>query len=192
MITRTGHFNLYPIFDFAAGHPIMPTAKDRINQRAYSELINTTLGDVPERPGWYLWGRFNDMGWWETVYLGKAGRQKTSSLHTRLYDELREECTAFWAQVYGREPMVQQYLKLYDNKYDPTRSLRKTGAIFVVWVAVDDDISEEEIKRQEDLLIKLYRPTHNAARWNQSAIHDTTTQAIESSIEAELQLIINP
>jgi hypothetical protein len=74
------------------------------------------FSQVPYLPGWYLWRRFNDMGWWETVYLGKAGKQKTSSLHTRLYDEFREECIAFWSEVYGRKPMVKQHKKLYDRK----------------------------------------------------------------------------
>ena len=193
MITKTGHFNLFPILNFAAGNPVIPYIKDRQSQAEYSKLIKATIADVPEQPGWYWWGRFNDMGWWETVYLGKAGKQKTSSLHTRLYDELREECIAFWAEIYGSEPMLKQHKPITD-KYGtaPTRALRKRGSQIVIWVAVEDEISEEEIKRQEDLLIKLYRPTHNAARWNQSAPHDETTQLIEQVVEAELQRLITP
>ena len=123
-------------------------------------------------------------------HLGKAGKQKTSSLHTRLYDELREECIAFWSEVYGREPMIKQHKKLYGGKYDPTRSLRKSGSRIVVWVAIEDSISEEEVKRQEDLLIKIYRPTHNAARWNRDTLHEEMTEKIEKAIEEELKSII--
>ncbi len=64
------------------------------------------------------------------------------------------------------------------------------GSQFVMWVAVEDEITEAEIKRQEDLLIKIYRPTHNAARWNQSAVHDKATRSIELAVEAELKQII--
>jgi len=191
MELKTGHFNIYPVFDFAAKHIVMPSNKDKAVQLGYSKLINSIVNDVPTLPGWYLWGKFNDMGWWETVYLGKAGKQKTSSLHTRLYDELREECIAFWAEVYGREPMISQHNKYWADKYGPpTRALRKNGSRFVVWVGVANDISEADIKKQEYLLIKLYRPTHNAARWNQTEKHDEFTEKIESAIESEVKKII--
>jgi hypothetical protein len=191
MDITTGHFNLFPIFGFAANNPVMPNPSDRPLQAEYSTLIKSILTDIPSLPGWYLWGKFNDMGWWETVYLGKAGKKKTSSLHTRLYDELREECIAFWAEVYGREPMVGQHMKFpgYEKYGSPTRSLRKSGARIVIWVSADP-ISEEEIKRQEDLLIKAYRPTHNSARWNQREKHDDLTESIENAIEAKLMNIV--
>lgn len=194
MKLQTGHFNLFPILEFAASSVTIPSFQDKALQSQYSKLINKTIDEVPNAPGWYLWGRFNDMGWWETVYLGKAGKKKTSSLRTRLYDELREECIAFWAEVYGREPMTTQWAKMPNShKYGPpTRALRKSGSRIVVWIGADDNISEEEIKRQEDLLIKLYRPTHNAARWNQNATHDDLTEAVEMAVENELKAILTP
>lgn len=188
MTLQTGHFNLFQILEFAASHPTLPSYKDKPLQAAYARLIRQVLMGVPSLPGWYWWGRFNDMGWWETIYLGKAGKKKTSSLHTRLYDELREECIAFWAEVYGREPMMRQNRAIYNGKYgEPIRSLRKSGSRIVVWVAVEDTISEEEIKRQEDFLIKIYRPTHNAARWSLDVAHTDLTTEIERSVEGELK-----
>lgn len=192
MITKTGHLNLFPILNFAATNPVIPYLAGRKPQAEYSKLINATISDVPVLPGWYWWGKFNDMGWWETVYLGKAGKQKTSSLRTRLYDELREECIAFWSEVYGREPMLKQHTPITKKYGPPTRALRKMGSQMVVWVAVEDEITEAEIKRQEDLLIKIYRPTHNAARWNQSSLHDDDTRAIELAVESELKAIVTP
>ena len=189
-ILQTGHFNLFPILEFASTHPIMPSHRDKALQKEYAKLLKNISEGVPELPGWYLWGRFNDMGWWETVYLGKASKGITSSLHTRLYGEMREECIAFWSQVYGREPMIKQQVKLYDGRWNPTRSLRKTGSQMVIWVGVNETISEFEIKRQEDFLIKMYRPTHNAARWNLSAAHDEFTEQIETAIENELHNLI--
>ncbi|HSX35957.1 MAG TPA: hypothetical protein VLH84_03420 [Patescibacteria group bacterium] len=191
MKLQTGYFSLFQVFEFALGNPEMPSFKNKELQSQYSKLISNTIASVPSLPGWYLWGKFNDMGWWETVYLGKAGKAKTFSLHTRMYDELREECIAFWAEVYGREPIIKQDRKLYDDKHrDSTRSLRKSGSRIVLWIAVEDPISEAEIKRQEDFLIKLYRPTHNAARWNASAEHDYLTREIEQAIEDELQTLM--
>jgi len=187
----TGHFNIFPILEHAANNPAIPSFENKKKQAEYSQLIKHIIADVPQLPGWYLWGKFNDMGWWETVYLGKAGKQKTSSLYTRLYDELREECIAFWAQVYGREPMLKLNAKR-PNAYKyrpPLRDLRKVGAQMVVWLAVDEPIDEEEVKYQEDLLIKIYRPTHNAARWGKVNLHNVMTEKIELAIEAELKSI---
>lgn len=191
MLFKTGHFNLFPILEFVAENPIMPSPQNHKLQKDHGTLINKVMDKVPlDMPGWYLWGKFNSMGWWETIYLGKAGKQKTSSLRNRLYKELQAECIAMWSDVYGHETMVKQYQKLYGGKYDPTRSLRKAGAHFVTWVAVEDEISEEEIKKQEDLLIKIYRPTHNAARWNLVSTHDAVTEEIEKAIETELKSIM--
>jgi hypothetical protein len=78
----------------------------------------------------------------------------------------------------------------YEKYGLPTRSLRKSGARIVVWVAADP-ISEEEIKRQEDLLIKIYRPTHNSARWNQLEKHDDLTDSVEAAVEGELMAMIS-
>ena len=86
--------------------------------------------------------------------------------------------------------MVVQHKKLYGGKYNPTRSLRKSGSRMVIWVANEDSISEEDVKGQEDLLIKIYRPTHNAARWNLDISHDEMTTELERVIEEELNSII--
>lgn len=187
-----GHFNIFPILQFAAEHPVMPSPHNVNLQKEYKLIIDKAIKDVtPNLPGWYLWGKFNDMGWWETIYLGKAGKKKTSSLRTRLYDELREECIAFWSSIYGREPMIKQHNRIYNSRYDPTRSIRKIGSQFVIWIAVQNTISEDEIKKQEDILIKIYRPTHNAARWNNHIQHDQLTDEIEKAVEIELEKIFS-
>lgn len=185
----SGHFNLFPILKFASENPMMP-APDSSIQKTYRTIITKLIIDVPaNKSGWYLWGKFNDTGWWETIYLGKAGHKKTSSLYTRLYDELREEFIAFWSYIFGREPMIRRYNVIYKNKYDPTKSLRKSGSQFVIWIGIDETISEEEISKQEEILIKIFRPTHNAVRFNDYSKHDLLTEEIEKKVEEELKLI---
>lgn len=186
----SGHFNIFPILGFVADHPVMPTPSSA-SQKGFKIIIDNVVKNVPAKPGWYFWGKFNDMGWWETIYLGKAGYKKTSSLNTRLYDEVREEFIAFWAYVFGREPMIKQHHSIYNGRYNPTRSLRKIGAQFVVWVGADTPISEEEISKQEEILIRQYRPTHNAARWGKNIKNDDLTDEIENVMEKELEKIKN-
>jgi hypothetical protein len=184
---KSGHCYLHALVEFAANNPIMPHPGNKSLQSEYATLLNSIVSQVPYFPGWYLWGRFNERGSWETVSLGKSGKKKTSSLHTRLYDVLREECIAFWSEVYGQEPMVLQHTKLYGGKYDPTRSLRKSGSRVVIWVASEDAIAEEDVERQKQCLIKIYRPTQNVARVNLDIPHDEMTTALAKVIEEKLK-----
>jgi hypothetical protein len=195
MKMATGYFSLFPIFDFAAHNTTIPSYKAKQVQSAYANLLKATVANVPDLPGWYLWGKFNDMGAWETTYLGKAGKQKTSSLHTRLYDELREDCIAFWAELYGREATFSINHATYDGRYDREArvSLNKFGTRFVMWISVEDAISEAEIMRQEILLMTAWQPTHNIIRRrNEDALPDDLTKKIGSTIEDELLRIIQP
>lgn len=161
----TGHFNLFPVLNFVAEHPQMP-GDGQGDPKGYLTLVSSLVNSVPQdKPGWYLWGRFNDIGWWETVYLGKAGNRKTSSLKRRIMDEILEERTAFWATVYGKEFASKMAAKQYNGRYNGSipRSLRKCGAHFILWVA-GSPVTEEEISREEKILIDIYRPTSNAQR----------------------------
>jgi hypothetical protein len=186
-----GHLNLFGILEFVAENPVLFGRKNG-KKWSYSDHVKRLLDRVPsERGGWYLWGRFNDAGWWETVYLGKADKRKVSSLKGRLSDELKEEGICFWASVFGRERTLRQFSKRYRGKYDKgtTRSFRKIGAQFVIWIAADLDTPGSEIERQEKILIRMYRPTHNTIRGSY-VDRDSLTDRIEEKIEDEISRII--
>jgi hypothetical protein len=183
---KSGHFSLFGLLEFASSHPKYLGVGGR-RQREYSKKVNDLLEGIPKGSrGWYFWGRFNDTGWWETVYLGKAGGRKFGSLRGRLSEEFRDELIAFWASVYGREVASRQFHKRHNGRYDPTRSLRKMGAQFVIWIAAD--VPEDKIKRQEEALIRIYRPTHNAQRGGPMRA-DKLTEEIECQLERELKEI---
>ncbi len=184
---NSGHFNLFGLLEFASCNPILFGEK-KGKKWTYSDKVRGLIKDVPtDCGGWYLWGKFNDVGWWETVYLGKAGKRKVASLRSRLSDELKWEAICFWASVYGREDTLKQFTKRYKGKFDSgsTRSLRKMGAQFVIWISSEREISEDEISRQEKILIRIFRPTHNALR-GKHIDPDGLTRQIEHQIEQEL------
>jgi hypothetical protein len=153
MQMAAGSFSLLPIFDFAAQNPVMPYQNSKVMQSAYSRLLNQTIADVPELPGWYLWGHFRDTGSWNTIYLGKSEKRKTSSLHRRMYEQLQKKfCAPIWAELYGGEPVLRQIHDNYPHgNYDEKarRGLKLIGARFVIWVGVAGAISEEDVMRQE-------------------------------------------
>ena len=189
MKITTGHFNIFDILKFVAEHPLMP--KRNVGEwKSYASLVSKLVHNVPDnQPGWYLWGRFNETGWWETIYLGKAGCQKTSSLQQRLKEELSDERVAFWATIYGREVATKLAHKLYSGKYvsNIQRSLRKSNTHFIVWLAYPG-ISESEINKEEDALIYFYRPANNARRKKYPEQSDFTEQ-IYRAFEEEIDKI---
>lgn len=99
--TRTGHINLFGVYEFVATHPELVRES---KMKPYSDFAKGLVKAIPHASGWYLWGRFNDVGWWETIYLGLADKRKTASLRARILEELKDELVAFWATVYGYEP----------------------------------------------------------------------------------------
>lgn len=190
MKLASGHVDLTDIMTFVTENAIQPGGHDKLLQRKYGHLIKQTVSEVPELAGWYIWGAFNDENEWITIYLGKAGNQKTSSLRTRLFDEMREECIAFWASIYGSDEMLNQHMDLYKGKWykDALRAIRKKQTQHIFWVAGLEPIAETEIEQQEDLLIKLFEPKENIKR-REINIRSELTQAIKNRIEHEISKV---
>lgn len=188
MQLHSGHINIFPIYQFIAEHPNLVSAKNN-DMRGYTALINKIVSGIPnDRPGWYLWGKFNNIGYWETIYLGKAGNNKTSSLRARLKEELLDERTAFWGTVFGVEPTVKQFRKIFGDKYgDHNRAYRKSGTHFIVWVSAAL-ISEGEVKTEEHTLIALYRPASNIQRVSYPP-HTQYTDQVLRAIDSEIETI---
>ncbi|HEU5384191.1 MAG TPA: hypothetical protein VFV38_53030 [Ktedonobacteraceae bacterium] len=185
---KSGYFDLQALVEFAVNNPVMPNPKNKPLQEAYATLLNSIVCQVPSLSGWYVLGKVNERGSWETVSLGKSVKKKTSSLHTRLYDLLREDCSiAIWSEVYGQEPMILQHTELYHGKYNPARGLRKSGSQVVIWVVSEDTISEKDVERQKQFLMKRYRSTQNDARANVDSPQNEVTTALAKVIEEELK-----
>lgn len=175
---NTGHFDLFKIYSVVANNPKFLFGREEL--KTYSATVNDIIENVPKKAGLYLWGRFNDVGWWETIYLGKAGNKKTSSLKARLREELMDERALFWATIFGIEPTEKQFQKITKNKYGSgIRTYRKKNVHFIIWASIDD-ASEEEIKKEEDILIDIYRPTQNTQRIRYPAKSEITEQIIRS------------
>jgi hypothetical protein len=178
---ESGHFNLFPLFEFVAQHPALPPFAEKGEKRksnSYAKAIVKLLGDahIPQKGGWYVWGKFNESGFFEPLYVGKASSGKTSNLFIRLRDELREECAAIFATVYGKDAIADAAKRLYKGQAKKTgkdyygtgdgvrRSLRKTGAHFVMWTVAPGWMTNKDISRVESVIINIFRPSCNMKR----------------------------
>lgn len=90
--------SLRPIYQFVKKHDGF-YANGRASSEArthFYKLCRELTAELPDRPGFYLWGRYNQAAFWTSIYLGKAGFGKTACLRSRIEEELRDEKCCFW------------------------------------------------------------------------------------------------
>ena len=173
------NFSLFPLFAFVAKDPTLPpllSKKEKKKSTPYKEAVVDLLekAGVPREAGWYVWGKFNDAGFWEPIYIGKASKGKTSNLFARLQKELQAECVAIFATVYGRYWATAAAKKLFKDKVKKMggpdfsgnieRSLRKTDTHFIMWARASEGMTPTDISRVENVLISVFRPGFNMRR----------------------------
>jgi hypothetical protein len=153
---RTGHINLFSLYEFAATYPELVKGS---KMKPFTKIVNDLVRPIPTKEsGWYLWGRFNDVGWWETNYLGKAEIGKTGSLCARITEEIKDELVWCWATVHGYERTIKQ---AGSASAEVIRSLRKRNSHFIVWITA---LEREDVKDTEKFLISAFRPASNIQR----------------------------
>lgn len=208
MEKETGHFNLFPLLTYVAEHPALPSILDK-GKKSKSISYQTEVGkllknaDVPKKGGWYVWGRFNDAGYWESIYVGMTSLGKTSNLRARLSDEFKNENISIFATVYGRYWITAEAKKMYKKhfkrgKRDYTaeieRSLRKTGTHFVMWTVAPEGMTEKkDIKLVETALINIFRPGFNMKRQKidpKALYEDSKVYPIVIALEKEIGEIL--
>jgi len=129
---KTGLIKLEALYDFVRQHPEVPhRTKDRQIYQAYRFVVLELLAGVPHEAGWYAW--FRGSGVPSLVYVGQAHEGKTSSLYSRLREELLEEYVAFWVSV-DRHAGDKLFAK-YGWKYNQKRCERKRHSDAIIWIA---------------------------------------------------------
>jgi len=122
--------------------------------KEYKDLTNEIMNSVPEKPGFYLWGKFNDKKFWTNIYLGKAGFGKITSLYQRILEELRDERVFLVGDVMTEE-LSNECRKIFPDMWDKSynkvyqRSLKKHGTTHIVWAIFDKKDATDIIKEIE-------------------------------------------
>lgn len=154
--------------------------------REYGRLASSVVLPIPETHGFYLWGKYEKNKLWRTIYLGKAGYGKTTSLRARIKEELKDEKAFLWhgAPVGHSE---QELMAIAENCYPSMwhkyqthfiRAIRKSGTTHILWVGTQDINNEEVIKIEADL-IETLNPVANVQRPSPvSDLQDITVEII--------------
>ena len=141
-----------------------------LDGKTYAKLTNEVMNSVPEKPGFYLWGNFNEKRFWTNIYLGKAGFGKITSLRKRILEELRDE-RVFLIQedIKSNLDLNEKCRKIFPNMWDKSykafyeRYAKKFGTTHIVWTIFQCN-SNETIKEIENDLIESINPKANVQR----------------------------
>jgi len=154
--------------------------------RSYGKLVGQEVSVLPELPGFYIWGKYENKGLWRTIYLGKAGIGKSTHLRARIAEELRDERIAVWCRTDNdtdRKKVIEAWLGEYASEAGlrhARRAALKSGATHIVAVAMDQvDYQNEDILAIEADLIETMNPIANRNRPRpQSSLQRQTIEVI--------------
>jgi hypothetical protein len=184
---KTGKIILKNLYEHMSSDPLGESLKGSSPVgRNYGKLATNVVQSIPESHGFYLWGYYEKNKLWRSLYLGKAGYGKTTSLRARIKEELKDERVFLW---YGpHSTLTEENLKSINEKYYPTmwyqyknhfaRAIKKSKTTHIIWVVTSDLDNSEVIKIEADL-IETMNPSANIMRPGPtSGLQDKTIEII--------------
>jgi len=167
---QSGFTSLRPLYDFLRSNPD-PKGLERGSpvRRGYGLTAKRICAEIAPAQGFYLWGRYENNGLWQNIYLGKAGFGKTAHLRARILEELKDERVCIWRAFVSEETLVKAGEKNHGTMWriyqsHMTRSLKKTGTTHIAWVADPDHLEDAAVKNIESDLIETLNPRANISR----------------------------
>jgi hypothetical protein len=168
---NSGIVSLEPLHEFVRLHP-GPEALDGNSKigRKYGQLAFDVTRSIETSPGVYLWGAYDQGGFWKNIYVGKAPSGKTPSgktakLKARILEELKDERCCLWHAVLTETQLMDARARYYGSRYEYEwlRSFRKAGATHIAWVSYPE-VSNHAVQNIESDLIELLNPSGNLER----------------------------
>jgi len=169
---KAGRITLDSLYEHARSDPEGGSIRgDSPIGRKYGKKASELVKTIPTDHGFYIWGKYEKNGLWRTIYLGKAGYGKTTSLQARICEELKDERAFIWVGLHlglNKEDLMglgQHYYpeKWHQYKNNFTRAFRKSGATHIIW-AVTEGIRNSEVTKLEADLIETMNPVANRQR----------------------------
>ena len=155
--------------------------QSKIGRKYGKECKECVKGAAPSQ-GIYLWGYFESNGLWKNVYLGKAGRGKTTNLRARILEELKDDRRFAWSHVWGEADLRSRVMKIYARRRDTVGrnfelALKRRGARRIVWAAAPN-LDNKSLVRVESDLIEAINPSANQQRPSPSSTWQEDTNQI--------------
>lgn len=140
--------------------------------RKYSRLVSKITSSIPEKPGFYLWGSYNEDTSWNNIYVGKAGSKKSTNLRNRIKEELKDERQFLWLKNNDEETIdeigLSNFPEMWEKEYrrNTQRALKKFNSTYIIWVSYESmsESLEQDISDIESNLIDELGPTANSTK----------------------------
>jgi len=182
----SGRISLEILYEHALADPEGDSIKgSSASGREYGRKATRLTDSIPEKHGFYLWGKYEKNKLWRTIYLGKAGYGKTTSLRARIKEELKDERALLWYGPHSK--LKEDDLMKIGQKHYPSmwhkyrthfaRAIRKNSATHIIW-AVTSGISNNEVTIIEADLIETMNPIANKQR--PGPVSDLQNKTIEA------------
>lgn len=153
--------------------------------RKYGKKVKEITSTLPTEAGFYLWGFYTSVGLWRSSYLGKAGYGVSTSLRSRIDEELRDERPLIWSQSQiSEEAIWSKWVEGYGDsrasKNHFKRSTLKAKSTHIIAVSLPiSEIDNKSISSIEADLIETLNPIANVQRPRpNSSLQDQTIEVI--------------
>jgi hypothetical protein len=164
-----GIVSLQRLHEFARRHATGGPLNGRsVVGREYGRLAGEITREIADEHGFYLWGAYDRRGFWQNLYLGKAGYGATAHLRARLVEELRDERAFLWYSLLTPSEINALGRQFYPRMWTSysrgeERKRRKAGATHIVWVAAPA-LDNRQVLDVEADLIETLNPSANLRR----------------------------
>ncbi len=158
--------------------------------KEYGRRAKVIAQEIPEVPGFYLWGQFKSPISWSSIYVGKSSLRKISSLRYRIEDELIEERPFAWTHGFNEDPIIKAYENVWGTEGKARkhldRCLRKKGAEFIAWASCPTN-HPTNILAIEAGLIGHFKPKANRQYSSEKCVDDSVVQVFASIFNKVIQ-----
>jgi hypothetical protein len=167
---NSGIMPIEVLINYAKSHdPIGDSLRGNSNAgRVYGKLAKELSSQITDDSGIYLWGKYDENGVWNHIYVGKACKSKKAHLRARILEELKDEKHFLWRSVYTEKELLAKGELHYPDMWFRYKNhwalaLLKTGTTHIIWVAAPE-LSDNQINDIELNLIEALNPTANKKR----------------------------
>lgn len=188
---NSGIISLKCLYNFAFHHPDGNALNGRAGAgRQYGREVSILTEPIPEKQGFYSWGKYESQGSWKNIYLGKAHFGTTTNLRARIREELKDERCFVWAcllpkgQIFdlGAEYYAEQWPNYVSGWY---RALRKKGTSHIAWVAAPK-LNKIQLNTVESDLIETLNPSANIDRPTPLSDQQSVTLEVINELRHEI------
>jgi len=185
MIINSGIIEIGALYEFVQNDITNASIKGRsVEGKIYGKEVKRITQNISDEGGFYIWGSYNHKLLWNNIYIGKAGFFKTTGLRSRIREELKDERQFLWKIKMEEDNILKLCEMHYQNmfyKYSKEwrRHFKKFNTTHIIWVAIDNQISERKILTIESDIIETMNPFGNLSRPKPfSELQDSTIEII--------------